>query len=77
MIGLTLGKLVNIILDPVLILGLCDCPAMGNTGAAVATVIGNIVGASYYIAYFLFGKSMLSIRPQDVSFRDRIPLEVF
>lgn len=77
MIGLTLGNLVNIILDPVLILGLCGYPAMGITGAAIATVIGNIVGASYYIAYFLFGKSMLSIRPQDVSFRDRIPLQVF
>ena len=77
MIGLTLGNLVNIILDPVMILGLCGCPAMGITGAAIATVIGNFVGAVYYIAYFLSGKSMLSIKFRDVSFRDRIPQEVF
>lgn len=42
-----LGAVTNLILDPIMIFGLFGCPAMGITGAAVATVIGQIAAAVF------------------------------
>lgn len=37
-----IGAITNIILDPIMIFGLCGCPALGIRGAALATVLGQI-----------------------------------
>lgn len=68
MMGQLMGNLLNVILDPVMILGF----GWGIAGAAIATVIGNVVAAAYYLVYFLRGESTLSIHPVDFSMKDHI-----
>ena len=61
MMGMILGNVANIILDPIMILGF----GWNVAGAAIATVIGQIFSAGFYIAHFVMGKSSLSIRIKD------------
>ncbi|MCH5266887.1 MAG: MATE family efflux transporter [Lachnospiraceae bacterium] len=68
MTGMILGNLLNMVLDPIMILGL----HMNVAGAAVATVIGNVSSAIFYIIHLLSKKSMLSIRPRDYRLRNGI-----
>ena len=72
MTGTLVGNLLNVILDPIMILAL----GWGITGAAVATVIGNVVSALYYLAYFVKGNTSLSIRIKDFAMKDRIATDV-
>jgi putative MATE family efflux protein len=68
MIGNMIGTVTNIVLDPIMILGL----GWGVVGAAVATVIGNMAASGFYLAYFLRKKSSLSIRLGDFKAGERI-----
>lgn len=72
MIGNLLGTIVNIVLDPVMILGL----GWGVSGAALATIIGNIAACLFYISYYVRGKSMLSIHLKDFKIGDGIAAAV-
>lgn len=73
MTGTLIGNLINIILDPIFILGF----KWGVVGAAVATVIGNAIAALYYLLYFIRGKSVLSIHPKHFSMKNGILTDVF
>jgi multidrug efflux pump len=61
MAGTLIGNLLNVVLDPIMILSF----NWGIVGAAIATFIGNAVGALYYLLYFWRGKSALSIHIRD------------
>jgi len=81
MLGSIIGQVTNIILDPIFILESGDnllgftLPFgfnMGVAGAAIATVIGNIVSVLYFLIYFLKGYSILSITPKRYTVRKGI-----
>lgn len=61
MTGMIIGNMLNIILDPIMILGF----GWDVAGAAIATVIGNIGSAVFYVYHLLSKKSILSIRIRD------------
>lgn len=84
-IGVIIGQVANIILDPVFILAKGDKLfgfemvfgfGKGAEGAAIATVIGNGLTILYFITYFLRGKSILSITPRRYSFKNGIAKNV-
>lgn len=68
MSGMIIGNLMNIILDPIMILGF----HWNVAGAAVATVIGNVFSALFYISHLVSRRSMLSIRIKDYQATERI-----
>ena len=68
MIGMMIGTILNIVLDPIMILNM----GMGVKGAALATIIGNIASCIYYIYYFLFKNTCLSISIKEFAFKSDI-----
>ncbi len=60
MFGLTVGGVLNMVLDPIFIFGL----DMGVAGAALATVLSQTVGFGFLLSFYIAGKSIvkLSIR---------------
>ena len=51
MVTQLIGAVLNCILDPIMIFGLLGCPALGTTGAALATVLSQIIAMS--IGFFI------------------------
>lgn len=75
MIGMMSGTVANIILDPIFILdSFHGIPGfgMGVAGAAIATVIGNLVSIAVFLLHVCSKNSVLSIRPRYFSVRGGI-----
>lgn len=68
MVGMMIGTITNIILDPIMILTM----HMGVAGAAIATVIGNVASVVYYAIYLMKGNSSLSCNPKRFAVNDGI-----
>ena len=60
------GAVCNIVLDPILIFGLCGFPRMEVAGAALATVIGQFVGAGLGLFLNLKKNPEVQLRARDV-----------
>lgn len=73
MMGMIIGNLINIVFDPIMILAF----GWNVAGAAIATVLGNVFSAIFYIMHLVSKKSMLSIRLKDYSAKKKILIGVF
>lgn len=72
MYTMLIGALLNIILNPTLIFGF----NMGIKGSATATVISNVVSATWVLWHFLGGHSTLKLRFVNFRVRKKITLEI-
>ena len=81
MVGMMAGTVANIVLDPFFILqgftlplvGLrIPCMGLGVGGAAIATVIGNLVSIAFFLAHVCSKNSVLTIQPRYFSARNGI-----
>jgi putative MATE family efflux protein len=73
---LWIGNIINIMLDPCFIFGLGPFPAMGVTGAALATTIGR--GTAMLVQFYLlfFGKKRIRLSIKHIAVDFRIMLKL-
>lgn len=61
LIGNMIGTVLNIVLDPIFIIVI----QKGVAGAAIATVIGNVVSSVFYLYFIVRKASVISLNPRD------------
>ncbi len=65
MVSTLAGAATNIVLDPIMIYGLLGCPQLGMAGAAIATVVGQVLTAALSLWYLAH---MKLVRPAKADF---------
>lgn len=71
------GAITNIVLDPILIFGLLGAPKMGVSGAAVATVVGQVVSMLLVIAFNMKYNHEISLSMKGFRPNWRIIIEIY
>lgn len=73
-LGVALGGILNIALDPLFIFGL----RLNIMGAAIATMLSNLIAMLYFIGFLLHirRKTVVTLNPAEYSLKHNIPLEV-
>jgi len=72
MIGMIIGAVLNIILDAIFIIPL----GMGIQGAALATVLAQMVSVAFFMRYYFSGKSFLKIYIRNMTIQWNILKEI-
>lgn len=73
MLSMLIGAITNIILDPVFIFGF----GMGVRGAAIATVISQILTTIWILQYFTVGKSIIKLKMNNLKLKLPIIISIF
>ncbi len=71
------GAIINIILDPIMIFGLLGFPAMGIRGAAIATLIGQGLGALLGLIFLFSKRVSLEINFKNFKFSSQIIKDIY
>lgn len=73
-IGMTMGALLNVILDPIFILAL----GMQIAGAALATMLSNLASVAYFLHHLMRRKqdTIVVLNPKYFTLSERIPREI-
>jgi putative MATE family efflux protein len=74
--SLWIANAVNMVLDPCLILGLGPFPALGVTGAAIATNVGRTVGVAYQLRALASTRRRVHVRRRHLRFDRRLMLHL-
>lgn len=77
MISQLTGAILNIVLDPIFIFGYFGMPKMGIAGAAIATVVGQIVAACFVLYVSLFKKHRVTISFRNFQFRWKTVKDIY
>jgi putative MATE family efflux protein len=72
MIGMIIGAVTNVILDGIFIIPL----GMGVQGAALATIIAQMVSVAFFMRYYFSGKSFLKIHLRNLAIQGNILKEI-
>ena len=71
------GAVINIIMDPLLIFGLYGFPALGVTGAAIATVLGQFSACTLAVIFFIKSKLPVKISLKNFQFSGQMAKQLY